>query len=447
MVIKGKDWQQRGDRKSLEEKKNLDKLKKKQKQKRSRLIQGKIAEFARKELDKEEKNQIRNQIRMAKSITIGANVGKKMTIKKGSTLWQDAQVEKKIGKVKPSTSPSPKKESSMKYTKQTNEEEKQNIIGQIMVAENNDNIIKFPVIKDRPKILLISDVRDWAWWIKSEYIEKYLNDEFDISLTWVINTEKRDKGRQNIDKKKFDLYVTYGYSYVSRLGGIPEHKKVTGVTAHRPHGTIVGQMKKCKWVHANSMMLLNELKSWGVDDAFYVPNGVDEELFRPVTPIPKERDNIIVGHVGKKNTMKGQDQFIKPAIKLAEAKSYFNHKDYTNPIPFSEMYKEYQDMDVFIVSSTEDGTPNPALEAAACGRPIISNAIGNMPEFIKDGYNGFIVERKIEAYVEKIKWFRENRDKMIEMGNNARQTVLDGWTWKRQAENYRNMFRICLQKR
>jgi glycosyltransferase involved in cell wall biosynthesis len=37
------------------------------------------------------------------------------------------------------------------------------------------------------------------------------------------------------------------------------------------------------------------------------------------------------------------------------------------------------------------------LEAAACGRPIISNQIGNMPEFIKDGWNGFIVPRKLEC--------------------------------------------------
>ena len=93
-----------------------------------------------------------------------------------------------------------------------------------------------------------------------------------------------------------------------------------------------------------------------------------------------------------------------------------------------------------MVASMEDGTPNPALEAAACGRPIISNQIGNMPEFIKDGWNGFLVERKIGAYVNKLKYLQENRNELIRMGNNARKTVLEEWTWKKQAENYRNMF-------
>ena len=110
-------------------------------------------------------------------------------------------------------------------------------------------------------------------------------------------------------------------------------------------------------------------------------------------------------------------------------------------IPHSEMPMIYNQMDCFVVASIEDGTPNPALEAAACGRPIISNNIGNMPEFIKDGYNGFIVPRKIGAYVEKIRYFKETRNELIRMGNNARKTVMESWTWKKQAENYRAMFR------
>ena len=106
----------------------------------------------------------------------------------------------------------------------------------------------------------------------------------------------------------------------------------------------------------------------------------------------------------------------------------------------------YQQADVFIVSSETDGTPCGALEAAACGRPIISNAIGNMPEFIKDGYNGFIVPREVNAYIEKLKYLKENRDKLIEMGANARKTVEEGWTWKIQSENYRKMFKTILDK-
>ena len=198
--------------------------------------------------------------------------------------------------------------------------------------------------------------------------------------------------------------------------------------------------------HANSKMLLKELHDMGFKKAFYIPNGVDEELFRPIKPIEKNKE-LVVGHVGKECPVKGQKEYILPAIKTCNAKSVTNSKTWKDRIPHTEMPHIYNEMDVFVVASVEDGTPNPALEAASCGRPIISNQIGNMPEFIKDGYNGFIVERKIGAYVEKIKYFQENRNELIRMGENARKTVLENWTWKKQAENYRNMFHSIFRRK
>jgi hypothetical protein len=42
--------------------------------------------------------------------------------------------------------------------------------------------------------------------------------------------------------------------------------------------------------HANSMMLLKELQDMGFKRAYYVPNGVNEDLFKPIKPIRKEGD-------------------------------------------------------------------------------------------------------------------------------------------------------------
>lgn len=293
----------------------------------------------------------------------------------------------------------------------------------------------------KPRILLLSDVKGWAWWIKSQYLIKYLSEEFKFSIINVV--EDRNK---SIKTNSYDLYFTFGWAYISRLGSIPIQKRLTGVTAHRPSKIIKSKMRLAGTLHANSMLLYNELRSMGFKNVFYVPNGVDEKLFRIVKPIPKERNNIMVGHVGKKSPRKGQEKYIIPAINKAKADSKLHMNRYTNRIPHDKMYKIYQDMDVFIVASKEDGTPNPALEAAACGRPIISNRIGNMPEFIIDGYNGFLVPKKVEAYVEKINYLKNNRDKLIEMGLNARKTIEEDWTWKMQAERYRTMFRDALER-
>lgn len=328
------------------------------------------------------------------------------------------------------------------------EEDKKNKINEIQNCINNifnrnvsviKNNVSNSVISDRkPKILFISDVKGWAWWIKTEYLKKYLSDEFDIDLVCLIGSGSIASSK--IDQSKYDLYFTYGFSYIDFLTRVPKNKKVTGITAHRSKNIILPKMQLAGYHHANSIMLLKELRDMGFKKSFYVPNGVDENLFKPINHIKKSGD-LVVGHVGKKCSAKGHDEFILPAIKKCGVKSATNLRTWKDRVPHNEMPKIYNEMDVFVVASVEDGTPNPALEAAACGRPIISNAIGNMPNLIKDGYNGFIVPRKIDAYVEKINYFKNNRDELIRMGNNARKTIEEGWTWKIQSENYRRMFR------
>ena len=304
-----------------------------------------------------------------------------------------------------------------------------------------DNERDVPIQEKRKKILLISDVCGWAWWNKSRYLQMYLKDEFNIDIICVLGPESK-----GINKGKYDLYLTYGYSYVGLLQPVPFEKRITGITAHRPPNTIKSYMKLAKNLHANSRMLENELKSIISQHKriHYVPNGVDEYAFKPIKPIG-EKKRLVAGHVGKKCDAKGQNDFIIPAMRAAKVDSITNMCDYRNRRPFSEMVDYYQQMDVFVVASVEDGTPNGALEAAACGRPIISNKIGNMPEFIQDGVNGFLLDKRdVSAYIERLNLLNNDRELLKKMGENARKTVEREWTWKHQAEGYRRMFKSII---
>lgn len=84
----------------------------------------------------------------------------------------------------------------------------------------------------------------------------------------------------------------------------------------------------------------------------------------------------------------------------------------------------YQKLDLMIIASIEEGTPNSLLESAACGVPMIGNKVGNLPEFIHtNGYNGYIVNDRtdINEYVRIIEGL--DKEHLIEMGKNARQTI------------------------
>ena len=106
----------------------------------------------------------------------------------------------------------------------------------------------------KPKIIFLSDVKGWAWWIKSEYLRKHLSDEFKIKVECLLGTGCVPANR--IDQNNYDLYFTFGYSYIDFLSRVPKFRKITGITAHRTKSQIFPKMKMAGHVHANSKLLL-----------------------------------------------------------------------------------------------------------------------------------------------------------------------------------------------
>jgi len=86
-----------------------------------------------------------------------------------------------------------------------------------------------------------------------------------------------------------------------------------------------------------------------------------------------------------------------------------------------------------------EGTPNPALEALSCGLPVITTRVGNMSEIIIDGFNGYFTDRDEASLFEAI--YRLKNSDLHEMSLNARNSILNVWTWKSQSKNYTDMFR------
>lgn len=292
------------------------------------------------------------------------------------------------------------------------------------------------------KILLIADVPNWAWGYKSKYIQKYLSNDFKIDILYV---EKNSKFEE-----KYDLYMNYTPAHIKFLekNKIDKDRIITGITgipAYRKHIKNKGSLEnRVAGVHANSIQFLNLLKKEKSHNRiYYTPNGVDIDIFKP-SPFPNKK-KIQIGFIGKPIPDKGYSNFVVPSVKKAGGILISNTKNWKNAENLNSISKFYSKIDAFIVASITDGTPNPALEAAACGKTIISNRIGNMPQFIKDGVNGFLINtRNINKYIEKINILNSDRKLIKQMGNEARKTVEESWTWKIMAENYRNMFREVL---
>jgi glycosyltransferase involved in cell wall biosynthesis len=55
-----------------------------------------------------------------------------------------------------------------------------------------------------------------------------------------------------------------------------------------------------------------------------------------------------------------------------------------------EVVARLQKADVFLLSSLCEGISNAVLEGMACGLPVVTTAVGGMPEAVEDGVEGFL---------------------------------------------------------
>lgn len=76
--------------------------------------------------------------------------------------------------------------------------------------------------------------------------------------------------------------------------------------------------------------------------------------------------------------------------------------------------------DVFILPSYREGLPKSTQEVMAIGRPVITTDVPGCRETVIDGVNGFLVPKwNPQALAEKIIYFIENPDKIIQMGKES----------------------------
>lgn len=94
-----------------------------------------------------------------------------------------------------------------------------------------------------------------------------------------------------------------------------------------------------------------------------------------------------------------------------------------NPVDF------IQAADCLVLPSLGEGCPNAILEAFACGKPVIASRVGGVPDLVKHGKTGWLVNpRDVEGLAEGIRALASDAEKLRRMGKEARkfaETTLD----------------------
>jgi len=196
--------------------------------------------------------------------------------------------------------------------------------------------------------------------------------------------------------------------------------------------TVLANEKKFAKVHTASKIMEERLIAWGIpaQKLVRIPLGVDLKWFRPAgfekkaerrkeLGIPE--DAICIGSFHKDGVgreegnepklIKGPDVLLKVIEKVhkahpvfvllsAPARGYVKAGLERAGVPYRHIVLDdylqiprlYQALDIYLMTSREEGGPNGVLEAMATGIPVVATRVGMVPDLIDSGVNGLVVE-------------------------------------------------------
>ena len=309
--------------------------------------------------------------------------------------------------------------------------------------------------KRKPEILLVPDKPNWAFDFIADDIMRFAADKYNFTKYYKHHLP-RDEDYDRFDAVYFFWWAKGSIKSAKELG-IPRERCMTVISSY------LSWIKR-GWSREELHDILSFYRGVGTisqglyehftdlhSHVYLTPYGVDLDMFPEIEPIPDDRPGgrLIVGWAGSlkhDKVKKGVSEFIEPAVAAVEGAELrlalageSRHplgKEYQR----SRMHEFYNSIDVCVCASKFEGAPLPIIEAGACGRPVVTTAVGIAPQLVRNGYNGFIVRREVEAIAAVLRKLRNDRSLLQQMGQNHRSVVRAKWSWEQRIGEYVKMF-------
>lgn len=277
------------------------------------------------------------------------------------------------------------------------------------------------------------------------------------------------------------LYLPYSWKHLSRSNRIiftwfhgdkdDKNSQNLAMIDALPDATTI-----CEFIHTTNIRTKNRLIEWGVqkDKIVTIPIGVDLTTFTPASEevkkkirkelkIPEgricigsfQKDGVGWGEGNKPKLVKGPDIFCDTVIELSNkypiyviligpARGYVKKRLTEAGIPFFHNYLEnflditryYHALDIYMVTSRDEGGPKGILESMASGIPLVTTDVGIARDIVTHGKNGFIAEiENVDEIVRFSSYVLDNQDKTAICISNALEAV-KLYSWENIARQY-----------
>ena len=292
-------------------------------------------------------------------------------------------------------------------------------------------------------ILIVYDVPDWAYHLRAKALMKYAPEDFSVTISSSFN--------ELLHKEDYHLVFFLPFSHVRQL---TEYCNQIGKNPFIATSFNIGWGYANNWLEEareySDAVIINNFQMWDksgrLPKTFYLPNGVDRDIFKYEVPVENRSPRLLWCGSEFHRKIKGYDDILIPLRDRLEKHGLnldLRLISSTGRAKYSsrQMARWYNTGTIYLCTSLAEGTPNPALEAASCGCTIVSTPVGNMPELIEHGVNGYIVKWDVDAFLEHT---LEAIDHQTILTRNILKTV-ESWSWAEKSKDFYDLFRKLIE--
>ncbi len=198
-------------------------------------------------------------------------------------------------------------------------------------------------------------------------------------------------------------------------------------------------------------------RDFGVDPSRIanVRNGIDTDLFAPDPTTARAKSEIVcIGRASDPNkgirclidalalmppdvrlTLVDSDHPDNAVFKWARAAGVSDRLAVPGRVSTEELVRLYRRAAIVVVPSRYEGFGLPAVEAMACGTPVVATAAGALPEVLRAAEGGVLVPRdRPDALARGVTSLLDDPDRARKLGERARERIEATFSWRPVAE-------------
>lgn len=275
------------------------------------------------------------------------------------------------------------------------------------------------------------------------------------------------------------LAERWGAPHVAMFHTLGEVKNRARATEHEPRSRIDAERgvaivaDRIVVASMHEKHLLTALYGADAERIAVVPCGVDLDLF---APMEKEVARLKLGlkagervilFVGRIEPLKGIDILISAAAQLHDDENFVvlivggddraakqieeltahakrldidHHISWVGAVPHADLPLYYNAADVCVVPSYYESFGLVAVEAMACGTPVVASRVGGLTSTIMDGETGYLIPwRCPEPFAERLELLLDNDELRASFGLAGREYV-ERFRWANVAEAVASLY-------